>query len=109
MFGYLVAGATLVLFALQIFIYPIVKYFYDAKGLRKYPNLSLISGITNIPYMIESTRGRRSERLAQLHQTHPIIRIGPDALSFGDCRAIKVLDLSRPVGCIMFLQALTSM
>ncbi|KAK5942865.1 hypothetical protein PMZ80_005431 [Knufia obscura] len=93
MFGYAVAAASFFLFISRFFVYPVVQYFYDAKGLRKYPNLSPLSGITNIPYMILSTSGRRSERLAQLHQTHPIIRIGPNALSFGDCTAIKVRGL----------------
>lgn len=90
MLGNIAACLLLVYLLLYFIIYPIILYFRDPKGLRKYPNLSLFSGITNVPYMIESSRGRRSERLAELHQKHPIIRIGPNSLSFGACEAIKV-------------------
>ena len=90
MYGYVAVLAFAIYVLVRFVIYPVVVYIYDAKGLRKYPNLSFVSGITNIPYMILSSHGRRSETLSQLHQTHPIIRVGPNTLSFGDCRAIKV-------------------
>ena len=90
MLGYASACVLLIYLLLYFVIYPIILYLQDAKGLRKYPNLGYLSGVTNIPYMIESSHGRRSETLAELHQKHPIIRIGPNTLSFGSCRAIKV-------------------
>ena len=47
------------------------------------------AGITNLAFMIEAHRGFRSKHLANLHKTHPVIRTGPNALSYGDVRAIK--------------------
>lgn len=39
--------------------------------------------------MIEAHRGFRSRRLAELHKDHPVIRTGPNTLSYSDVRAIK--------------------
>lgn len=90
--------ATLVVFPcflfLRFILYPVYQYVLDPKGLRKYPNLSAISEITDIPYMIESRSGQRSLHLAELHQKHPVLRVWPNALSYGSVQAIKVtLDL----------------
>jgi hypothetical protein len=90
MFGYVFTGAAALYLLLRCIVYPFILYLFDAKGFRKYPNLSPFSGFSNIPYMVLSTSGRRSEKLAELHQKHPVIRIGPNSLSFGDCKAIKV-------------------
>lgn len=70
-------------------VYPVFEYFRDPKGLRKYPNLSLFSGISNIPFMILAHTGARSTYLVELHKKHPVIRTGPNTLSYGDVRAIK--------------------
>ncbi|BCS22405.1 cytochrome P450 [Aspergillus puulaauensis] len=51
--------------------------------------MSLLSGMTDLPFMFEAARGFRSKHLAELHKTHPVIRIGPNSLSYGDVRAIK--------------------
>lgn len=48
-----------------------------------------LSGISSIPFMILAHGGARSTYLAKLHQKHPVIRTGPNALSYGDHRAIK--------------------
>ncbi|QKX60337.1 uncharacterized protein TRUGW13939_07481 [Talaromyces rugulosus] len=48
-----------------------------------------LSGISNIPFMMESTRGFRSRHLAGLHKKHRVIRIGPSHLSYSDHSAIK--------------------
>lgn len=45
--------------------------------------------MSNIPFMIEAHRGFRSKRLAELHEKYPILRTGPNSLSYGDLRAIK--------------------
>lgn len=95
MFGYLAAALCAVIACIQFLIIPVVRYFYDPKGLRKYPGMTPLSGFSNIPYMLASIRGDRSQKLAELHQKHPIIRIGPNALSFGDHRAIKVCATPR--------------
>lgn len=58
-------------------------------GLRKYPNLSPFSGISALPFMFMASRGFRSMELAELHKKHPVIRTGPNMLSYGDVRAIK--------------------
>lgn len=58
-------------------------------GLRKYPNLSPLSGMTNIPFMLLARTGARSTHMIELHKKHPVIRIGPNSLSYGDVRAIK--------------------
>lgn len=68
----------------------IYDYFRDIKGLRKYPNMSLFSGISNIPFMLLSREGFRSKRLYEMHsQGIPVIRIGPNSLSYGDSAVIK--------------------
>jgi cytochrome P450 len=69
--------------------YPYYEYLRDPKGLRKYPNLSPFSGISALPFMFMASRGFRSMELAQLHKKHPVIRTGPNTLSYGDVRAIK--------------------
>jgi cytochrome P450 len=48
-----------------------------------------LSGISSIPFMILAHGGFRSSRLAELHKEHPVIRTGPNTLSYGDVRAIK--------------------
>ena len=58
-------------------------------GLRKYPNLSPFSGFSAIPFMMLASRGFRSMELIELHKKNPVIRTGPNQLSYGDVRAIK--------------------
>ena len=58
-------------------------------GLRKFPNLTPLSGVTAIPFMILAHGGARSKHLTEVHKKHPIIRTGPTTLSFSDARAIK--------------------
>ncbi|KIX10227.1 uncharacterized protein Z518_01308 [Rhinocladiella mackenziei CBS 650.93] len=74
---------------LYFVVYPIIVYFRDAKGLRKFPNMTPLSGITSIPFMILAHGGARSMHLVQLHKKHPVIRTGPNTLSYSDPRAIK--------------------
>ncbi|KAI1130801.1 cytochrome P450 [Nemania abortiva] len=71
------------------FIYPVFVYLRDVKGLRKFKNFSPFSGISNLPFMILAHGGARSAYLAKLHKTTPILRTGPNTLSFGSVRAIK--------------------
>ena len=70
-------------------VYPLIQYFKDPKGLRRYPNMSPLSGISSIPFMIVAHGGQRSTVLTELHKKHPVIRTGPNTLSYGDVRAIK--------------------
>ncbi|KAL1987808.1 hypothetical protein VTN96DRAFT_2211 [Rasamsonia emersonii] len=83
------ATLLLVFLFLYFFVYPFVEYIRDRHGLRKYPNMSLFSGMSNIPFMILAFGGFRSKYLAELHKKHPVIRTGPKTLSYGDARAIK--------------------
>ncbi|PYI28241.1 cytochrome P450 [Aspergillus indologenus CBS 114.80] len=72
-----------------LFIWPFMQYLRDPKGLRKYPNLTPISGMSAIPFMFMASRGFRSRELMELHREKPVIRTGPNMLSYGDVRAIK--------------------
>ncbi len=58
-------------------------------GLRRFPNMSNFSGISSVPFMVLAHTGARSTHLVELHKTHPVIRTGPNALSYADMRAIK--------------------
>ncbi|KAJ6787404.1 hypothetical protein PWT90_04804 [Aphanocladium album] len=77
---------------LFILVRPIFVYFYDAKGLRKYRCQNILSGITPLAYGWEV--GRRhdlfhTQRLHQQFLTSPVIRIGPNWLSFGRTAAVR--------------------
>lgn len=58
-------------------------------GLRKFPNFAPLSGAFPLPFMVLAHGGRRSLYLSKLHQTRPILRTGPNTLSFGSVQAIK--------------------
>lgn len=67
-----------------------IEYYRDPKDLRRYPNMTWFAGMTNIRYMFISYCGFRSKyMLAKHHSGQPIIRTGPNTLSFSDMRAIK--------------------
>ena len=72
-------------------IYPIAYCLYDPKGLRKYPNYSWLSPFTDLRHCYLSSQGFRSRDMAIAHRERgePILRIGPNSLSFLDSRAIK--------------------
>lgn len=91
---------------LYFVVYPVIVYFKDAKGmylevfillgladpalgLRKFPNMTPLSGVSSLPFMILAHGGARSKHLAELHKTHPVIRTGPNTLSYSNSRAIK--------------------
>ncbi|EAW18409.1 cytochrome P450 [Aspergillus fischeri NRRL 181] len=69
--------------------YPFAEYIRDPKGLRRYPNFHPFSGMSAIPFMVLASRGFRSMELMKLHRKHPVLRTGPNSLSYGDVRAIK--------------------
>ncbi|KAF2452413.1 putative cytochrome P450 monooxygenase [Lineolata rhizophorae] len=82
-------AALTIVIVFYFVVYPVIVYFRDAKGLRKFPNMSPFSGMSNLPFMILAHGGARSSYLVKLHKEHPILRTGPNTLSFGDVRAIK--------------------
>lgn len=51
--------------------------------------MSPFAGMSNIPFMILAHGGQRSSHLVELHKKDPIVRIGPNSLSFGDASMIK--------------------
>ncbi|POR35605.1 Uncharacterized protein TPAR_04203 [Tolypocladium paradoxum] len=84
----LLLAACMVLFFV---VYPFAVYIRDVKapGLRKFPSMSTFSGMSNLPFMILAHGGNRSTHLAKLHKTQPVLRTGPNSLSFGSVKAIK--------------------
>ena len=90
MFGYLLFAAAAFSLISYFIVWPVVEYFRDPKGLRKYPNLHFLSGITDLAFVYESHKGFRSHALLEAHQKSPVIRVGPNSLSYSDLAAIKV-------------------
>lgn len=89
MLGLIFFAISLSSLIIYFILLPVVYYFRDPKGLRKFPNLTLWSAVSDLPFIWEAHRGFRSKALLQAHQKHPVIRIGPNSLSYGDPRAIK--------------------
>ncbi|KAJ9157674.1 Benzoate 4-monooxygenase 4 [Pleurostoma richardsiae] len=83
------AVAVVAALIVYFLIYPFIVYIWDAKGLRKFSNMSLFSGMSNVPFMLLARKGARSSYLAKLHKEKSILRTGPNTLSFGSVRAIK--------------------
>lgn len=90
MLGFLFAAFIAFTLFSYFILKPIVDYFRDPKGLRRYPSLNRFSAFTDLAFMWEAHQGFRSKKLLELHKTHPVVRIGPNSLSYGDVRAIKV-------------------
>lgn len=90
MYGIILFAVGLVALLCWLVVWRCIHYLADPKGLRKYPNLTRFSGVSDIPFMLLSMKGNRSSHLAELHKTHPVIRVGPNSLSYADLRAIKV-------------------
>ncbi|PSN64871.1 cytochrome P450 [Corynespora cassiicola Philippines] len=89
MLGLIFLATICVAFTSFFILLPVLSYFYDSKGLRKYPNYSAISGISNLSYCYRSACGFRTKDYFEAHKSHPILRIGPNHISFGRTPAIK--------------------
>lgn len=88
----IIAFTLVVLFLVSyLFILPVIRYFLDPKGLRKYPNYSWLSPLTDLRHCYLSAHGFRSRDLYLEHKRRgePVLRIGPNALSFYEPRAVK--------------------
>ncbi|KAJ5105899.1 hypothetical protein NUU61_003246 [Penicillium alfredii] len=70
-------------------VIPVIRYFQDSKGLRKYPNYYRLSGLSDLPFIYEAHKGFRTRNLFEAHKKHPVLRVGPNSLSFSDPNAIK--------------------
>lgn len=84
-------GAVFSAAVARLVLYPILKYFLDHKGLRKYHNYSWLSPLTDLRHSYLSSHGSRSQDLVREHvkRGQPILRIGPNALAFNHPEAIK--------------------
>lgn len=68
----------------------IYYYLRDAKGLRRFPGMSMLASLTNIPYMYYSNQGRRFKEVHEAHQRlGPVVRVGPNSVSFNDVQAAR--------------------
>ncbi|KAF0643190.1 hypothetical protein FPSE5266_07858 [Fusarium pseudograminearum] len=84
-------GAGFAALFVRLFIYPVILYFVDPKGLRKFENFSWLSPLTDLRHCYLSHTGKRSETLAAEHERRgeAILRIGPNALSFNHPQAVR--------------------
>jgi hypothetical protein len=62
---------------------------HQIPALRRFPNFSFASGWSNLPFMVLAHGGARSTYLAKAHKKQPVLRTGPNSLSFGSVSAIK--------------------
>ncbi|KAF7556301.1 hypothetical protein G7Z17_g1504 [Cylindrodendrum hubeiense] len=91
MLGLLLLGAVVTATLVRILISPIILYLLDSKGLRKYPNYSWLSPLTDLRHCYLSSQGSRSKDLTAEHvrRGETVLRIGPNALAFNHPDAIK--------------------
>lgn len=85
--GLAISAAVVLLYSCWLF----VVYLYDAKRLRRFPALNPLAGLCFVPWMWASIRLRRFTTLHAAHKHSPIVRIGPNALSFNDPRAAQAI------------------
>jgi hypothetical protein len=90
MIGYILSALVAFILFSYSAVWPIVEYFRDPKGFRKYPNLNILSGITDLSFNYEAHKGFRSKALLRAHKQSAVVRIGPNSLSYSDTLAIKV-------------------
>ncbi|CAM1509756.1 Fc.00g000910.m01.CDS01 [Cosmosporella sp. VM-42] len=75
--------------SLLFLLEPLVTYLWDPKKLRRFPGQNALSGISTLGYILERYHGFRSKTLHAIHQHHPIVRIGPNSVSFSTPDAIR--------------------
>jgi cytochrome P450 len=84
--------ASLVIYVPVLFLLePLLTYVWDSKKLRRFPNYNKLAGITTLGYILERWRGFRSRSLHAVHEVHPIVRVGPNSLSFSTPSAIRAI------------------
>ncbi|KAH8204608.1 hypothetical protein TruAng_001237 [Truncatella angustata] len=89
MYSIVVASATTLFLITYFIIFPLISFIRDPKQLRRFPSFHPLAGFTNLIFMREAERGFRSKTLYNRHKDNPVLRIGPNALSYGNLRAIK--------------------
>ncbi|POR32529.1 Uncharacterized protein TPAR_07290 [Tolypocladium paradoxum] len=91
---------SLLSFALILLLLePLATYLWDSKKLRRFPNATYLSGISNLSYILQRWRGFRSKEVHEAHQRHPVVRIGPNSISFATPSAIRAI-YGHTTGCI---------
>lgn len=84
----LLVGVSL---ALYLFAYPVYALFFHPLSWVPGPQLS---ACTRLPYWLACVQGRQVRHMTKLHQTYgPIVRFGPDDLSYSDGRAWRDICL----------------
>ncbi|KAF3071754.1 Benzoate 4-monooxygenase [Trichoderma lentiforme] len=86
MIVYLLSVAVLLLI-----LEPLFTYYWDSKKLRRFPNASLLSGISDVGYILRRYRGFRSKEIHESHLQHQVVRVGPNSLSFSTPDAIRAI------------------
>ncbi|KAL6806455.1 cytochrome P450 [Trichoderma sp. SZMC 28013] len=76
---------------LLLILEPLFTYYWDSKKLHRFPNASLLSGISDIDYILKRYRGFRSKEIHESHLQHPVVRVGPNSLSFSTPDAIRAI------------------
>ncbi|KAL6696870.1 cytochrome P450 [Trichoderma pleuroticola] len=76
---------------LLLILEPLFTYYWDSKKLRRFPNASLLSGISDVGYILQRYRGFRSKEIHKAHLQHPVVRVGPNSLSFSTPDAIRAI------------------
>ncbi|KAH6679214.1 cytochrome P450 [Halenospora varia] len=81
-----------------ILIYITIKIFYRLRWhpLSKYPGPKLWA-ISQVPFVLNMTQGRYPHRIREFHRKYgPIIRLGPNELSFAQSDAWSEIHQRRP-------------
>lgn len=59
--------------------------------MRRFPNATYFSGVSNLSFMIQRYRGFRSREIHEAHKQHSALRIGPNTISFTSSEAIRAI------------------
>ena len=89
---FLILNSFFALAVLYFALRPLITFFRDEKGFRKYPTQNWLSGITALAYGWEVGRKHDHFHTRRLHDAlmkNPVIRVGPNWLSFGSSRAVR--------------------
>lgn len=70
-------------------VYPVLWYFWDPLGLRKYPAPNLFAAMTPLWLMKINAEEKRSYRIHEQHKKlGDVLRVGPNTLYFNDPNAV---------------------
>ncbi|KXH32538.1 cytochrome P450 oxidoreductase [Colletotrichum simmondsii] len=89
MYAIILPSTALLSVLFYFIVYPLIEYFRDPKRLRRFPAFKPLAGVTNLVFMREAALGFRSKTLYEKHKKHPVLRTGPNSLSYGTVEAIK--------------------